>query len=212
MHQTAPLRCRCGEVHGLLADAAPEKVNRVVCYCADCQAFAHHLGRADLLDEHGGTDIVQVAPAALSFTRGAERIRGLRLTPKGLYRWYASCCKTPVGNTVSPAIPFVGIVAQVFASSDGGPDAAFGRPIGAIHGKSAVGKAPPGSDSLNLPLLGRSLRMVLGWKFGGRTWPHPLFERATGAPLHPVDILSSAEHAALRPLCGPRPSASHRSS
>jgi hypothetical protein len=86
MFRNATLRCRCGTVQGLLADAAPEKVNRVVCYCADCQAFAHHLGRADLLDAHGGSDIVQVAPAALSFTQGAERIRGLRLTPKGVNR------------------------------------------------------------------------------------------------------------------------------
>jgi hypothetical protein len=43
-----------------------------------------------------------------------ERIVGLRLTPNGLYRWYASCCKTPLGNTLGPAIPFVGIVARTF--------------------------------------------------------------------------------------------------
>ena len=36
----------------------------MVCYCDDCQAFLHYLGRADLLDALGGTDIVQMAPAA----------------------------------------------------------------------------------------------------------------------------------------------------
>src|SRR5215204_4669214 len=105
MSPKAELRCRCGEVHGSVTNAAPGAVNRVVCYCDDCQAFLHHLGCAELLDASGGTDIVQVAPAALAFDRGAERIAGLRLTPKGLYRWYADCCKTPLGNTLTPALP-----------------------------------------------------------------------------------------------------------
>src|SRR5262244_3439281 len=116
------VHCRCGEVRGFVADASPNTVNRVMCYCDDCQAFVHHLGRADLLDAHGGTDIVQVAPASLVSHHGTERIVGLRLAPKGLYRWYASCCKTPLGNTVGPAIPFVGIVAQAFEGAAGGPD------------------------------------------------------------------------------------------
>ena len=42
---------------------------------------------------------------------------GVRLTPKGLFRWHTTCCNTPVGNTLRPSVPFVGIVAQAF---DGG--------------------------------------------------------------------------------------------
>src|SRR5438034_9137168 len=116
------LRCRCGEVQGWLTNPSAQSVNRVICYCDDCQAFQYHLGRPDLLDVHGGTDIVQVAPAAFSFARGTDRIAGLRLAPKGLYRWYASCCKTPLGNTVSAAIPFVGIVAHAFDCNAQRPD------------------------------------------------------------------------------------------
>ncbi len=204
MSQDAEVRCRCGQIQGLLRGAAPEKVCRILCYCADCQAFAHHLGRADLLDGHGGTDIVQVAPAALSFSRGAENIRGLRLTQKGLHRWYADCCHTPLGNTIGPALPFVGMAVEAFKGNAGGPDAIFGKPRGAIFGRSALGQAPAGSSSLNLRLLLRSIRMVLGWRLGGRTWPHPFFDRATGAPLHAVEILTTAQREALRPLCGPR--------
>jgi hypothetical protein len=180
----------------------PRTVNRVVCYCDDCQAFAHHLGRADLLDAHGGTDVVQVAPGSLTFDRGAERIVGVRLTPKGLYRWYASCCKTPLGNTVGPAIPFVGIVAQAF---DTDVDDVLGKPIGAIFGKYAVGTAPEGSTSWNVALYARAIRMVLGWRLGGRAWPNPFFDRTTRAPSHALATLSTAEREALRPLCGPRP-------
>src|SRR5579863_699680 len=99
MSAEADLRCRCGEVRALVSGASRRTVNRVVCYCDDCQAFAHQLGRADLLDAQGGSDIVQVAPASLRFVQGAHRIVGLRLTPKGLLRWYTNCCNTPIGNT-----------------------------------------------------------------------------------------------------------------
>src|SRR5579862_7023398 len=139
------LSCRCGEVRGVVADPSPRTVNRVVCYCDDCQAFAHRLGRADLLNAHGGTDVVQVAPATLSFTQGQDRIRGVRLSPKGLYRWYADCCNTPVGNTMSPAIPFVGIIASGFDHGTQRADDAFGLPVGAVQGKFAIGEPPAGS-------------------------------------------------------------------
>jgi hypothetical protein len=196
------VRCRCGEVRGRVKNAAPGTVNRVVCYCDDCQAFAHYLGRADLLDAHGGTDVVQVAPGSLAFERGVDRVVGVRLTPKGLYRWYASCCKTPLGNTVGPAIPFVGIVAQAF---DADADEVLGKPVGAIFGRYAVGTAPEGSTSWNVALYARAIRMVLGWRLGGRAWPNPFFDRTTRAPSRPLTTLSPDEREALRPLCGPRP-------
>ena len=72
MSRVAEFRCRCGEVRAIVSDASPRAANRVVCYCGDCQAFAHRLGRADLLDAHGGSDIGQVAPASLSFVQGQD--------------------------------------------------------------------------------------------------------------------------------------------
>jgi hypothetical protein len=208
MSREAELYCRCREVRGRVKDASPETANRVVCYCDDCQAFLQHLGRTDLLDDHGGTDIVQVAPASLTFDRGSERIVGVRLSPKGLYRWYASCCKTPLGNSVVPAIPFVGIVAQVFDGTGATADAVFGKPAGAIWGKFAIGTAPEGSTKLNLGLIARSVRKIFGWRFGGKTWPHPFFDRATRLPRYPLTTLSRAERDALRSHCGPHPSSS----
>jgi hypothetical protein len=205
MSTQAELRCRCGEVYGFVTNASPQTVNRVVCYCDDCQAFAHQLGRADLLDTRGGTDIVQVAPASLKLTQGQRRIVGVRLTPNGLFRWYASCCNTPLGNTVSPVIPFIGIVAQAFRHGTQSPDDAFGKPIAAIMGKHAVGGAPPGSTGMRLSFLVRVLLMVLGWRLRGQTWPHPYFDRNTRAPIYPLTVLSGAQREALRPLCGPHP-------
>jgi hypothetical protein len=207
MSQRAEFRCRCGEIQGRVEGASPRTLNRVVCYCDGCQAFLHHLGRADLLDAHGGSDIVQAAPASVHFDRGADRIVGVRLAPKGLYRWYGGCCKTPVGNTAGPSLPFVGILTGAFQGAPSRADDTFGKPIGAICGKYAIGKAPKDSTGSNARLLARTIVMVLGWRLRGKSWPHPFFDRATRAPSHPVITLSPAERESLRPLCGPHPAA-----
>lgn len=201
----AKLSCRCGEVQGVVTNASPQNVNRVVCYCDDCQAFAHQLGRPDLLNAQGGTDIVQVAPASLAFFQGQDRIAGLRLTPKGLLRWHTTCCNTPLGNTLTPAIPFVGIVAQTFGAERA--QSAFGAPIGAILGKYAIGTAPPGSTGISLGLLLRTIAKVLGWRLRGRAWPHPFFDQKTREPIYPLTVLSNEQREALRPYCGPHPTA-----
>jgi hypothetical protein len=199
------VRCRCGEVKGTVTNPSPESVNRITCYCDDCQAFAHQLGRADLLDAKGGSDIVQVAPAALSFTRGLDRIIGVRLKPNGLYRWYASCCNTPVGNTLTPSVPFVGLFAQTFDTPH--LDDVVGAPTGALLGKFAIGEPPAGSTGLNLSVLLRAVARVLGWRLSGRAWPHPFFARDTRAPVYPVTVLSQQRREALRAFCGPNPTA-----
>jgi hypothetical protein len=198
------LSCRCGEVRGRLRDAAPNAVNRVVCYCDDCQAFLHHLGRADLLDAQGGTDIVQVAPALFRFERGGDRLAGLRLTRKGLNRWYASCCKTPVGNTFRPWLPFVGVPRRVFQGGEADHDAVFGKPRSAIYGQFAVGAPPQGSTKPDVRMMAHFLRLTLGWKLTRKSFPHPFFDRATRAPSRELVTLSRTERDALRPLCGPR--------
>jgi len=207
MNMQAELRCRCGEVRAVVKDPSPKTVNRVICYCDDCQAFAHQLGRSDLLDVHGGTDVVQVAPASLTFVRGQDKIAAVRLSPKGLFRWYATCCNTPVGNTLTPSVPFVGVVAKAFETDGQDPDALFGRPVGTNLGKFAIGDVQGKTNGVSLSLLLRVLRLVLGWRLTGKTWPHPFFERGSGTPRYPVIVLSREQRDALRPLCGPRPQA-----
>ena len=68
-----PLQCRCGALKGHVSRT--QAVNRCVCYCRDCQAFAHFLGRpADILDESGGTDVIQTRAANVAFTQGKETL------------------------------------------------------------------------------------------------------------------------------------------
>jgi hypothetical protein len=199
------LRCRCGKVCGCAAGVTPRSVNRAICYCEDCQAFAHHLKRSDLLDARGGTDIVQLPPAAITILQGQDHIAGVRLAPKGLFRWYAMCCNSPLGNMVSPSIPFVGIVTAAFDLADATPDQIFGKPIGAIKGEFAIGEAPAGSRGIRLPILIRSVTKVVSWRLAGRAWPHPFFDRTSGEPIFPVTTLAPDGRNALRPLCGPKP-------
>ena len=206
MSKTANLHCACREVSGLVANASPKSVNRVVCYCDDCQAFLHALSREDLLDTYGGTDIVQIAPGSLSFTRGEEHIVGLRLTSNRLYRWFAKCCNTPLGNTVGPAMPLVGIIAQTFRSETQRLDDLFGPPIAGVFGKYAIGHPPQSAAGLSLRFLVRAVSMMLRWRIRGEAWPNPFFERETREPRFPVTILSLQDREALRPLCGPSPS------
>ena len=207
MSKQAELRCRCGQVSGMVTDASPRTVNRVVCYCDDCQAFAHQLGRADLLDAKGGSDIVQVAPASLTFLQGQHLIAGLRLAPKGLLRCHTTCCNSPIGNTLSPAVPFVGIIAQAFETGTQKPDDVFGAPVGAVFGKCAIGQPPAGSTGMNLSLMVRAIGKVLGWRLRGRAWPHPFFKRDTREPVYPLTVLSAEQRKTLRQLCGPHPTA-----
>lgn len=65
-----PLQCRCGRMRGLASHVTPSTGFRFMCDCKDCQAFARSLGRADLLDPAGGTDIFQMPPARLMLTAG----------------------------------------------------------------------------------------------------------------------------------------------
>jgi hypothetical protein len=111
-------------------------------------------------------------------------------------------CDVPLGNTITPAVPFIGVLAPAFAASN--LDEIFGKPRGGMLGKFAIGEPPEGSTGMNLGLLARAIRSILGWKFSGRSWPHPFFDRVTRGPAFPVTVLSSAERDALRPLCGPR--------
>jgi hypothetical protein len=60
---------------------------------------------------------------------------------------------------------------------------------------------------LNLSLFLRAIGRVLGWRLGGKTWPHPFFARETRAPAYPLTVVSPERREALRARCGPHPTA-----
>src|SRR5688572_20216368 len=195
------LRCRCGTVRGVARGVTPSTINHCFCYCDDCQAFAHFLGRADeVLDAHGGTEITQMSQATVAFTAGADKVAAIRLSPKGMIRWYASCCRTPIGNTLATtAMPFVGMV-KAFVDA---PATALGPIRGRGFAKSAKGgRAAVPKDGLpEVVMVARVLAKVLRWRLRGDHRRSPLFDAATGQPRVAARVLESAEREDLRRRC-----------
>lgn len=162
-----------------------------MCYCADCQAFAKFLGHSDeVLDVHGGTEIVQVAQPRLVFSQGKKHLAAMRLSEKGMVRWYAACCKTPIGNTlIDPKISFIGLI----HSSLDRPkmDMDFGKNVAIVNTGSATGELKPKQRGLLGTML-RFLWIVLSNRIGGRYRKSQLFNESGVPVVHPT-VLSAEE-------------------
>src|SRR5690606_22974042 len=111
------LSCSCGSIKGVLFGPRKKNKNLFVCTCYDCQAFAKFLGKESLLDQSGGTTILPSYPGDIRISEGTEHLRCLRLSYKGLYRWYADCCKTPLANA-NPDTAYVGVLKSWINMSD----------------------------------------------------------------------------------------------
>lgn len=195
------LRCRCGQLRGTAQGVSADTGNRLVCYCDDCQAYARYLGSEGIVDRHGGTDVFQMTPSQMRLGAGAEHLCCVCLSQKGLMRWYAGCCRTPVANTLaSPRVPFVGVVHTFMdhAADGRSRDEVLGTPIAFIHGRFAVGGAPPHVHASAPPsLLVRSARLLLAAWVRGKARPSPFFDPRSGAPVVPPRVLTAAEREAL---------------
>jgi hypothetical protein len=187
-----PLRCRCGTLQGHVRVA--RTATRALCYCRDCQAYARFLG-GDLLDGAGGTEVVATQPANVRFDAGLESLACLSLSPRGILRWYAQCCRTPIGNTPrDPRIAYVGLV-QACLGDEPARRASFGPVRLAVNRSSARGHAaaaPRIHAAIALCNLGTSL---LAARVSGRYRQTPFFDAASGEPVRKPHVLSPAERA-----------------
>jgi hypothetical protein len=184
MQIEAALRCTCGRVTGAIGPLSPRAVRRVICYCAHCQAFAHYLGRGDeVLDAHDGTDILQCSQGRVQVTGGKDLLACLQLTERGPLRWFADCCKTPIGNTpADPRVAIVGVIANCLKRVPGDltPADRFGPVLGHLFPTDAMG-APPRSPT-RLEGRGRLLRILIGARLTGARRHSPFFDHA-GRPV-----------------------------
>lgn len=182
------LSCSCGAVQGVALNVTPETGNRVVCCCDDCQKFAAHLNReADILDEFGGTDIYQTSQSQIKIDSGAEQIRCLRLTHKGLYRWYTECCKTPIGNTLSSGFPLIGVIHN-FMNIEDGRDTVLGSVRAYVQTQHARGTPnyPNASEKFPMGITLRIMRKMLVWKIRGMNRPSVFFAENGKASVKPI--------------------------
>ena len=199
-----PVRCECGSVRGALGAVSPSRVVRAICYCDDCQAFAHHLGYADtVLDDYGGTSIFQVSPSRLTITAGAQHLACVRLTGRNLLRWYAACCGTPIGNTPgSYKMHFLGLIHTFLDLS--GLEEPVGKVFGPIRSR-AFKKFATGDRSViiampekGLPFLLGGIRRILGALLSGAYKVTPFFD-SSGKPIAAPQPLSQQERSRLPP-------------
>ena len=90
------LECECGALKGHLRIPDKSQRTHLRCYCKDCQSYAKKIGAYKrVFDKNHGTEILQTYPAYLTFTQGKENISKFKLSPKGIARWYTSCCNLP---------------------------------------------------------------------------------------------------------------------
>lgn len=194
MERDLEIRCRCGALSGTAHHVSPRTVNHGRCYCRDCRAFVHWLDRDDLLDGHGGVDIVQVARARFTIELGFSELRLMRLTPGGLHRFYTACCHTPMGNTLL-GVPFVGLPVQAFAGITSAEAPAVFGPGMSAHVASAVGGRAPGG--LTLSGLTHVAGLMARWTWQRLGAPSPLLDGNGRASIEAM-VLSPDEREALR--------------
>ena len=174
--KTVSLKCDCGKVQGTAHDISASDGTRVVCCCDDCQAFATHLSaEAKTLDPFGGTEVFQVTQAQVTIEQGQEHLQCLRLSDKGLLRWYASCCNTPVANTIKAGMPFAGII-HTFMNLEN-RDEVLGPVRAHVQTQHATSTPnyPNSSEKFPITLVGRMIRKILIGRIKGKSTPSVFF-------------------------------------
>ena len=188
-----PLQCRCGTLQGYVTPTGAAA--RAVCYCKDCQAFAHFLERPDdvVLNELGGTELVATLPKNVHFTQGVEALVCMSLSERGLLRWYTSCCNTPIGNTPRDfKTSYVGVIHSCLAQRAPSLQDSFGPVQMVLQTNSAKGKVKSTPMS-NVMTLMKIMKSVITARLSGRYKSNPFFIEDSGAPVKQPRVLSKTE-------------------
>jgi hypothetical protein len=194
LHRMHPIQCKCGAVRGHLEGTGTS--SRLICYCTDCRAFARFLGqKAEVLNEQGGTEIVQVSLPRLRLTQGLDQVAAVRLSAKGMVRWYAACCKTPIGSTMAnPKLGFIGLVHCALTRSR--IDTDFGTTIALVNTCTALGDKKPVPRGLP-GVIARFLLIAVATRVSGRYKRAQLFN-SLGSPQVEPSVLAPDELARLK--------------
>lgn len=71
--------CTCGAFTGVIRGVTPANARRLVCICDDCQVYARYLRRgSEVLDAHGGTELIYATQNRFSLSTGRERLLSSR--------------------------------------------------------------------------------------------------------------------------------------
>ncbi len=181
--------CSCGQLQGQIAFGAAHKGTHMECFCADCRAAELYFDQPDLAP--GPVGLFQTMPHAITFTKGAEHLGLFRLSPRGTMRWYATCCNTPMFNTLrNPKLAFAGINTRALRDPD-----RIGPVVAKVHMPKPEGKTgQKGGAGLAWGIATRMLTARLSGQ-----WRQTPFFDDTGEPVAKAVVPSKQERAALYP-------------
>ena len=192
--QDIAFSCRCGQTHW--STPATKNVTRLICYCNDCQAFANHLGADHILESNGGSEIAQVSPRGVKISKGIENVGCLRLSPKGLMRWYAGCCDTPMANTLAnPGVPFVGLL----LGNCVGSTSHFGSVVAYVNTKGARGSDAPTKDVGLAKVVANFAKRAAVARLNGAYKDSPFFTFPARNPIATPNVLTKDQRIAATP-------------
>lgn len=189
-------QCQCGTLKGEVS--SPERGMRAVCYCGDCQTYAHLLGHPHrVLDPLGGTDVVATHARYVTFTSDTQTLACLSLSPRAVLRWYARCCDTPIANTPRNwKLPYVGMVHTCLRQPE--PlERSFPEVEMRINRKSANGNAAGGGNLRGLLRFGGMVLRLTASRLDGGYHETPFFD-AIGVPVAEAVVAPLAEVEAAR--------------
>ena len=107
--------CTCGSLKGRITAKGAKSGTHVACFCKDCRAAQLYFGQPD--PAPGPVEILQITPEEIKIETGTEHLAVMRLSPKGMLRWYANCCNAPLAATSrTPKFPFAGFIVQRIAN------------------------------------------------------------------------------------------------
>ncbi len=142
--------------------------------------------------------MIQLLPKHITFTQGIEALACMRLTEKGLLRWYARCCNTPIGNMLAnPKFSFVGLVDICLQGQSTSLTDAFGPVQAWVHTAGAKGHPKPKQLGLGRT-IGWFIVTTLKARLNGDYKQSAFFRAETGAPVVPPRVLGSSELANVR--------------
>ncbi|TDO96868.1 DUF6151 family protein [Marinomonas balearica] len=187
------LSCSCGSIKGHVSGINPRLGNRIKCYCNDCRRFVSMFEEGKkYIDQQGGSEILQVPPSHVKIDEGKEHLGCLKLSDKGLHRWYSNCCKTPLFNTAGLKIPFVGIFGHFI--EDEHYEAHVGPVLGGVFKDSSL---TPIVNKIGLNyskprILSRMAFQLVTWKVSGKSQPNCLYESSGKAIVKPEIVKNIA--------------------
>ena len=110
------------------------------------------------------------------------------MSGEGVLRWFADCCRTPIGNTAaSPRFPVIAVIHSFMVHGPGGRsgDEVLGPPLCRIYERSAVGLLPPNA----LGVFVHRTSKIFGW-WGGKIINGKTIEgqRQEERPIEPAPV------------------------